>query len=79
MVTLKKLRDDYHSKLGKEVVRFSTRAGITYPNFADCGSRSSVLIANGLAEALSFPRQSLRQIPAQRAGALFESLTCEFS
>lgn len=78
MTTLRTLRSDYHAKLGQQVIRFSTRAGITYPNFADCGSRSSVLIANGIAEALGVPRQTSIQIPAQRAGALFEKLTCEF-
>ncbi|KKZ13826.1 MAG: hypothetical protein TQ37_03220 [Candidatus Synechococcus spongiarum 15L] len=78
MATLGTLRSDYHAKLGQQVIRFSTRAGITYPNFADCGSRSSTLIANGIAEALGVPRQTARQIPAQRAGALFENLTCEF-
>lgn len=51
---------------------------MTYPNFADCYSRSSVLIANGIVEALRIPRQTSRPIPGQRAGALFENLTCEF-
>lgn len=78
MATLGALRDSYHAKLGQQVVRFSTRSGILYPNFADCGSRSSVLIASGIAEALGFPRQTSRRIPAQRAGSLFENLTCEF-
>jgi len=78
MATLGELRSGYHAKLGQQVIRFPTRAGITYPNFADCGSRSSVFIANGIAEALGVPRQTSRPIPAQRAGALFENLTCEF-
>ena len=78
MATLGELRSSYHDKLGKQVVRFSNRAGTLYPNFADCGSRSSVLIANGIAEALGVPRQASRQIPAQRVGSLFENLTCEF-
>ena len=78
MATLGALQDNYHAKLGQQVVRFSTRSGILYPNFADCGSRSSVLIASGIAEALGFPRQTSRRIPAQRAGSLFENLTCEF-
>ncbi len=78
MDTLRALRNSYHTKLGQQVVRFSTRTGVTYPNFADCSSRSSVLIANGIAEELGFPRQMARQMPAQSAGALFERLTCGF-
>ena len=50
MTTLGALRNSYHAKLGQQVVRFSTRSGILYPNFADRGSRSSVLIASGIAE-----------------------------
>ena len=78
MTTLRELRNNYHAKLGQQIVCFSNRAGITYPNFADRGSRSSILIANGIAEALGFSRQISKQISAQRAGALFETLTCEF-
>ena len=78
MATLGELRSDYHAKLGQQVVRFSARAGAVYPNFADGGSRSSVWIANGIAEALGIPRQTSALIPAQRVGALFENLTCGF-
>ena len=78
MDTLGALRSRYHARIGQQVVYFSTRTGTAYPNFADCSSRSSRLIANGIAEALGFSRQMSRQIPAQSAGARFESLTCEF-
>lgn len=81
MATLGEMRSDYHAKLGQQVIRFSAgadREDMTYPNFADCGSRSSVLIANGIVEALRIPRQKSRSIPGQRAGALFEKLTCKF-
>ena len=80
MATIGELRSGYHARLGQQIVRFSARAGtgILYPNFADCGSRSSVLIANGMAEALGIPRQASSPIPAQRTGALFENLTCGF-
>jgi len=78
MATLGELRRRYHTEIGKQIVRSSTRAGRSYPNFADCGSRSSLLIANGVAEELGFPRQTSGQIAAQRAGSLFENLTCEF-
>ncbi|MYG63559.1 MAG: restriction endonuclease [Synechococcus sp. SB0669_bin_7] len=81
MTTLGELRSDYHAKLGQQVIRFSAGADgadMTYPNFADCGSRSSILIANGIVGALRIPRQKSRSIPGQRAGALFEKLTCEF-
>ena len=74
MDTLRALRNSYHTKLGQQAVRFSTRTSITYPNFAGCSSRSSMLIANGIAEELGSPRQ----VPAQSAGALFERLTCGF-
>lgn len=49
-----------------------------YPSFADCGSRSNVLIANGIAEALGISRQISEPIPAQKPGVLLEDLTCEF-
>lgn len=78
MITLRKLRSNYHAKLGQEVVCFSTEAGTIYPNFADFGNRSSRRIASGIAEALGLPRITSRQIPAQRVGALFENITCEF-
>ena len=64
MANLTELRSSYHDKLGQQVIRFSKRAGTPYPNFADCGSRSSVLIANGIAEASNVPHRISRQIPA---------------
>ena len=49
---------------------------MSYPNFADGSSRSSVLISNGIAETLDYSDSEVESLPGQRTGSLFESLTC---
>ena len=78
MSTLSELRQSYHSKIGSQIVRFCERNSLLYPNFADGSSQSSVLIANGIAEVLGFPRQITSKITGQTAGTLFEKFTTEF-
>ena len=78
MTTLAELRKSYHAAVGERIVRFSTRGGASYPNFADGSSRSSVLIANGVADALGYSSSDAAPLPAQRTGALFETLTLDF-
>lgn len=74
--TLLALRQEYHRQIGLQIVRFS---GVdpTYPNFADSSSRSSIAIAKYLCDALQFDGAG-QIIAGQRAGDLFESLTCQF-
>ena len=78
MTTLPELRKGYHVAVGERIVRFSTRSGVAYPNFADGSSRSSVLIANGVSDALGYSDSDAASLPVQRTGSLFETLTCRF-
>ena len=78
MTTLADLRESYHAAIGERIVRFSTRGGASYPNFADGSSKSSVLIANGIADALGYSDSAAKPLPVQRTGSLFETLTRNF-
>ena len=78
MTTLAELRKSYHTAIGEQIVRFSVRSGLSYPNFADGSSRSSVLISNGIAETLDYSDSEAKSLPAQRTGSLFETLTRGF-
>ena len=78
MSTLSELRRSHHSKIGSQIVRFSERNNLLYPNFADGSSQSSVFIANGIAEVLGFSQQIRSKISGQTAGTLFEKFTTEF-
>ena len=78
MTTLPQLRRTYHNEIALQIVRFSGKSGESYPNFADGSSRSSVVIANGIAELLGFPIRSEPRLSGQTAGSLFEKLTCDF-
>lgn len=78
MNTLTDLRRDYHAKIGSDIVRISESKGKDFPNFADGSSRSSRCLANGIAEAIGFPRGKSPKVSGQHAGALFEKITCDF-
>ena len=78
MTTLPQLRRTYHNEIAFQIVRFSGKSGESSPNFADGSSRSSVVIANGIAELLGFPIRSEPRLSGQTAGSLFEKLTCDF-
>lgn len=78
MAKLAELRRRYHSRIGSQIVRFPETSGDAYPNFADRSSQSSVLIASGVAASLGFRPQNAKGISGQRAGSLFEKLTCAF-
>lgn len=77
--TLAELRCDYHRKIEDQIFSLVMGNGGPYPNFADGGSQSSVLIANGIAERLKFnPQPQAPKVTGQTAGSLFERITCEF-
>ena len=78
MTSLPQLRRAYHENIGLQIVRFSTKNGESWPNFADSSSRSSVLISNCTAEILGFPVRINSGLSGQTAGSLFEKLTCDF-
>ena len=78
MSVISELRRSYHSKIGSQIVRFAERDGTPYPNFADVSSRSSVTVANAIAESIGFVNRTGSRITGQTAGALFEKITTEF-
>ena len=78
MATLLELRRLYHSKIGRQIVRFAESDDQAHPNFADGSSRSSVVISNGIALKLGFREQESERISGQTAGSLFEKITCDF-
>nr|VFK46350.1 MAG: NgoMIV restriction enzyme [Candidatus Kentron sp. TC] len=77
MRKLAALRANYHSRLGSRLVRLSKKEDVTYPNFADGGSRTSIEIARRISAALRF-EPTAERIDGQTIGNLFEILTCEF-
>ena len=78
MKSLGNLRRDYHAQIGAEIVRISGSVDQRYPNFADGSSRSSIYLANGIAETIGFPKHRAPRITGQEAGARFEKITCDF-
>jgi len=58
-------------------VRLSSKGEITYPDFADGSSQTSIEIARHISAALRFDKITER-IDGQTAGSMFEMLTCEF-
>ncbi|GIW83097.1 MAG: type II restriction endonuclease NgoMIV [Gemmatales bacterium] len=77
MTRLASLREEYHKKIGEQIVRRTGKSRETFPNFADGSSRSSIEIAKSISERLGFsPKEE--PIVGQTAGNLFEKLTAEF-
>jgi len=77
MTTLSGLRHEYHRQVGLQIVRFAGKGNREHPSFADSSSQSSVAIAQHLSERLGF-KVIHGRIDGQKAGSLFEHLTCEF-
>nr|VFK34026.1 MAG: NgoMIV restriction enzyme [Candidatus Kentron sp. MB]VFK76201.1 MAG: NgoMIV restriction enzyme [Candidatus Kentron sp. MB] len=77
MKKLAALRARYHDQIRSQLARTSKKGEITYPNFADGNSQTSIEIARGISAALGFDATDKR-IDGQTAGNLFETLTCEF-
>jgi len=77
MKKLAALRAGYHKQIGSRLVRSSEKGEITYPNFADGSSQTSIEIARHISAALKFEATAGR-IDGQTVGHLFETLTCEF-
>ena len=72
-MNLEQLRKAYHEAICKQILGY--RAEV--PNIADKGSKRSIQLAQGI---LTRMRCSPCPNPpkGQRAGALFESLTCDY-
>ncbi len=75
--SLASLRQQYHQAIGRQIVRFSSTVQRGFPNFADGASKSSVRISIQLCEKLGFAR-IVERIDGQKAGRLFEEITCRF-
>jgi hypothetical protein len=73
-VKLAELRQEYHREV---CARILTTAPAGVPNLADTSSATSIEITRGLIEQLGYPLAATR-LAGQRAGKLFEELTCEF-
>ncbi len=74
---LASLRRKYHQAIGEQIVRFSEPGRNGFPNFADGASKSSMAIARRLCEKLGW-EETADRIEGQKAGRLFEVLTCWF-
>ena len=71
------LRQEYHHRVGTEIVRVRGRGKGAYPNFADKSSVSSRAIAWKMVELLGFARSS-EPMAGQRAGSAFERITKDY-
>lgn len=73
------LRASYHREICERIVRTKTGSDgkTTYPNFADGGMRSSVQIAWGIVNRLTYARGT-DIVPGQGAGGRFEEITLLF-
>jgi len=71
---LAELRREYHRKV---CARILTTVPSGIPNLADTNNATSIEVTRGLIERLGYPLASVRP-SGQRAGKLFEILTCEF-
>jgi hypothetical protein len=72
-MNMEQLRKEYHKAICQQVL--GHRAGI--PNIADKSSKRSVELAQGVLTRIGFP-PCAKPPTGQRAGALFESLTCNY-
>mgnify|MGYP006429544045 CR=1 FL=1 len=71
---LKKLRNDYHNALCKNIIRIRNTREIEYPNFADVSSKTSKAVAWKIVESLGCGK-NYQNIYGQTAGTLFEQET----
>lgn len=76
-MTFSELREKYHQRICREVVRLKGDGDARYPNFADVGSKSSKEIALGIVERLGCVLNR-DKLSGQRAGSLFEIITRDF-
>jgi hypothetical protein len=74
---LSKLRDDYHKKLCKKIIRIRKSKGVEYPNFSDVSSKTSKAVAWKIVKALSCD-ENYENISGQTAGTLFEQETMRY-
>ena len=76
-MTLSELREKYHQRICREVVRLKGSSEARYPNFADVGSKSSKEIALSIVDRLGCV-PSLDKLSGQHARSLFRSITRDF-
>ncbi len=71
------LRRKYHQEICSKIIRLSKDEEEYYPNFADKGNRSSRAIATEILNQLHC-KPSVKTISGQKAGNLFQKITCDF-
>jgi len=77
-MTINDLRQQYHQRIGTEIIRIrANKNGDKYPNFADGSNVSSIKIAWSIIEQLSY-RSNESTLSEQGAGKCFEQATCDF-
>jgi hypothetical protein len=74
---LSKLRDDYHKKLCKKIIRIRKSKGVKHPNFSDVSSKTSKAVAWKIVKSLNCD-ENHRHISGQTAGTLFEQETMRY-
>jgi hypothetical protein len=72
-MSLEQLRETYHEAICQQVLGY--RAGV--PNIADKSSKRSIELAQGILVRMGYS-PCPKPPTGQRAGALFESLTCDY-
>jgi len=71
------LRQQYHQRICKEIIRIGEDGEKGYPNFADKDSVSSKSIAWGIVNRIECPA-STQKVSGQTAGKLFEVITKDY-
>jgi len=72
-----KLRQEYHHRVCREIIKLNKDGETSYPNFADKGSRASRAIAWGIVNRINCSSNGER-ISGQSTGRLFETITKDF-
>lgn len=76
-MSIGKLRQEYHRRLCREVIRHRPGKTGSILNFADVGNATSIETANRIVTAMGYDIGQ-NDLPGQKAGSLFESITCAF-
>lgn len=69
------LRNAYHQRICRDIIRITQNKQKTYPNFADSSSKESIAIAWSIAKQIGFQDTQAIQLSGQSSGSLFEEIT----
>jgi len=76
-MSIAQLRQEYHQRVCKEIIRLQKDGNTAYPNFADKGNKASRAIALGIIDRLGCS-PTFDSIAGQKSGRLFENITKDF-